>query len=553
MQQIRDALAAALQKEGVSDAAIPLEHTADFAHGDYASSAALAFSKQLATNPRALAEKLVASMGAVEGVSKIEIAGPGFINFTLDPKFLFEMLDIGRTHGEKWGSGISLKGKKVMVEYTDPNPFKEFHIGHLMSNAIGESISRLIQAAGAIVVRANYQGDIGLHVAKAMYVLLRDKTQHPTSSQIGQAYSEGASLYESDEAVKTEINSINKRLYARGPEDVPLIALYEEGRDECLKAFAKIYEDLGTKFDHFFFESETGPRGLKIVRAHPEVFIESEGAVVFPEEKSGLHTRVFITSNGIPTYEAKELGLAELKQEKGEFDEFVYITASEQNDYFKVVTKAIGTVFPALKDKIVHQSHGMMRFADGKMSSRKGNVITGVSLIEDLEDVIAARIKETRSDNPWLITQMAVAAIKFQILKGAAGKDVIYDRDRALSTDGDSGIYLQYAHARTHAILEKAKEAGVNAQFDADAPMSELARILLRFYDTVLHAQEELEPHIVANYLISVAAAFNSWYAKEQILDGTPAAAHKVALTDIARQTLKNGLWLLGISAPERV
>jgi arginyl-tRNA synthetase len=196
----------------------------------------------------------------------------------------------------------------------------------------------------------------------------------------------------------------------------------------------------------------------------------------------------------------------------------------------------------------------MMKLPDGKMSSRTGNVITGESLLNDLTMVAKERAAESRADDKDMLAQeIAVGAIKFQILKGGTGKDIVFERERALSVEGDSGPYLQYTHARTHAILLKAKEAGIVAAFDPATGAPELARLVFRFHDVIKRSRAELEPHHLANYLITVAAAFNSWYAQEHILDGTPAAAHKVALTDITRLTLKNGLWLLGIPTPEKV
>ncbi len=188
------------------------------------------------------------------------------------------------------------------------------------------------------------------------------------------------------------------------------------------------------------------------------------------------------------------------------------------------------------------------------MSSRKGNVVTGESLIEDLVEVARERASESRAeDKEQLAQDIAVGAIKFQILRGGTSKDIVFERERALSVEGDSGPYLQYTHARTQAILEKANDAGIEGAFDAAVPATELSRLVFRFYEVAARAEQELEPHHIATYLIQVAAAFNSWYAQEQILDGTDAAAHKVALTDIVRQTLKNGLWLLGIPAPQKV
>jgi len=275
---------------------------------------------------------------------------------------------------------------------------------------------------------------------------------------------------------------------------------------------------------------------------------------VYKGEKAGLHTRVFVTSKGLPTYETKELGLAQLKSETWQCDTSVTVTAHEQSDYFAVVLAAMKEVLPDLAAKIQHVSHGMMRFAEGKMSSRTGNVITGESLLAELTEAAKVRAAESRADDvEKLAEHVAVAAIKYQILKQASGKDIIFDRERALSLEGDSGPYVQYAHARTQQIVEKAKEQNVVQKIDAHVASDNLTRLLHRFPEIVEYAASLREPHVLTSYLLEIASAFNSWYAQVHILDGTPEAAHKVAVTDAVRRTLKNGLWVLGIPAPEKM
>ncbi|MBI5645065.1 arginine--tRNA ligase, partial [Candidatus Kaiserbacteria bacterium] len=444
--KIKEAIHSALNNIGVDAKEITIEHPADLSHGDYATSIALQYAKQVSQSPLDFARKIVESLGTVPGVERIEIAGPGFINFHLTREVLNAGIDEART--ESWGKGDLYDGKKVMVEYTDPNPFKEFHIGHLMSNAIGESISRLIEVSGAEVKRANYQGDVGPHVAKAMYAYIHHRPNIDNDVvRWGLSYKIGNELYESNGEARRLIDEINERIYAGDPD---LMSLYKEGRRVSLDHFEELYKFLGTKFDFYFFESETAPRGLELIRKHPEVFRQSDGATVF----DGSHTRVFITSKGLPTYEAKELGLAELKKEKFSGDIYLTITASEQDGFFEVVYQAIERILLDVSGKLQHHSHGMMRFAEGKMSSRQGNVITGEFLLQELIEGAKVRAAESRADNPAkLAEQVAVAAIKYQILKQASNKDIIFDRERALSLEGDSGPYLQYAHARAHQIV----------------------------------------------------------------------------------------------------
>src|SRR3989344_2641729 len=196
-----------------------------------------------------------------------------------------------------------------MVEYTDPNPFKQFHIGHLMSNAIGESIARLHEIIGANVLRVNWQGDIGLHIAMAVWGMQKGE------SYLGPAYVAGAGAYRTNPEAKGEIEAINRKIYDRS--DPEINKLYQDGRRGSLDYFEKIYARLGTKFVHYFFESEMGPKGLELVKAYPEVFVVGDpstssgagGPIVF----HGSHTRVFINSQGLPTYEAKEIGLNQEK------------------------------------------------------------------------------------------------------------------------------------------------------------------------------------------------------------------------------------------------
>ena len=431
-----------------------------------------------------------------------------------------------------------------MVEYTDPNPFKEFHIGHLMSNTIGEAISRLYELSGAEVCRANYQGDVGVHVAKAIW----GKQQKPEFSW-GEAYVLGADQYETH---KEEIDLLNKVIYEK--TDATVNTLYAAGRAESLERFEVIYKALGTKFDYYFFESEVGPIGFEIVKKHLEVFEESEGAVIFKGERYGLHTRVFINSKGLPTYEAKELGLVEAKKAKGKFDISLTVTANEISEYFKVVRKAAELIFPDLEGKMLARFHGFLKLTTGKMSSRKGNVITGESLLLDLQDAAQEKMQgRTLHDAGKTAEQVAVGAIKYAVLKQGSGKDIIFDPEKSLSLEGDSGPYLQYAHTRALSLLRAAKEAGVEAGVqDAPSEAGELERALIHYPEVLAHAAQELEPHYITTYLTELASAFNSWYARGRVIGGAH-PSYGVLLTQAVEHTLYKGLTALGIPAPEEM
>src|SRR3989344_9626001 len=409
-EKIRNLIGEALESLNIGGVAFVVEHPEDLKNGDYSTNVAMACAKNLKTNPKELAEKIVAEMSkaAFDNLEKIEVAGAGFINFHLSRKFFAKSDEEILNQGEDVGKNNSLQGKKIMVEYTDPNPFKPFHIGHLMTNAIGESIARILEHSGAAVSRANYQGDVGLHVAKAIWGLMQnEKLQSKAGSynlqaaNIGRAYAHGAEMYETDEGVKKEIDAINMKLYDKTDEKINEI--YQWGFDVTMKAFEDLYGMLGTKFDYYFLESVMADIGRDIVKDNMDkVFEESDSAIVFKAEKYNpkFHTRVFITSANLPTYETKELGLTEEKFKTNPgMDLSIVITANEQMDYMRVVAKAISFIHPDYENRMKHITHGMMRFVGGKMSSRKGNVITGESLLNDVRDAILEKMTDREFGN----------------------------------------------------------------------------------------------------------------------------------------------------------
>jgi arginyl-tRNA synthetase len=562
---LENSIKEALKNLGIEAESVSLEHPGELAHGDYSTNVSLAYAKQLGKNPRALAEEIVARLNLATIVEKIEVAGPGFINFHLSKGFFAEKIK-EITTAQKWGSNTVSEGKKIMVEYTQPNPFKPFHIGHLMSNAIGESLSRIVEFSGAKTVRANYQGDVGLHVGKSIYGLMQKGKPDMNLSvsdqavYIGVCYSEASNLYDTDEAIKKEIDIINKKVYEKS--DAKINELYDWGRKVTLDAFEIIYKTLGTTFDYYFFESEMGPIGIEIIKKNiPGVFTESEGAVVFKAEEYDpkLHTRVFITKQGLPTYEAKEIGLNITKFKKENPDLSITETAIEQGEYMKVVRKAIEQIDPKIAERMKHVTHGMMRVESGKMSSRKGNVITGESLLRDTNELVHTKLADRELSDEQkntIASQVSVGAIKYAILKQAIGSSIIYDEEKSISFEGDSGPYLQYATVRVQALLEKAKKENVtpNVQIPEAWETTTLEKYLYRFPETVERAFSLLEPHHIATYLTELASTFNSFYAQQQIVDKNDVASpYRLALVEAFQKTMKNGLYLLGIQVPEKM
>jgi len=498
--------------------------------------------------------------------------------------------------------------KKIAFEYTDPNPFKVFHIGHLMANTAGESLARLAEANGAEVKRFCYQGDVGRHIALTMWGLRLVDIEIPDESAsisekvsyFGKAYALGATTFkkledaskeagEVDEQgratgadfkkMEDEVRELNRKIYDRS--DAELNEIYDKGKEWSLQHFEELYEILGTKFDRYFFESQVTDKGKEIVKANTSpngasVFEESNGATIFPGEKYGLHTRVFLNKDGLPTYDGKELGLVSTKYDVYNYDFGVTVTANEQDEYFKVVYKA-ASLIPSLSHialKMKHVSHGMLKLTTGKMSSRTGDVITGESLLMDMIEQSLEKMKEremTNDEKKAVAKDVAVAAIKYTVLRQSLGRDIIFDPEKSLSFEGDSGPYLQYAFVRAKSLLAKAKDLSIvqsvsdielaknDSTVDigektANEVMLKLEKTLERYPETIERAWKDLSPHHIANYLVDLAGTFNSFYANTQIVKADDITSpYKVALVQAFSIVMKNGLAVLGIRVPEKM
>jgi arginyl-tRNA synthetase len=569
-KQIKNLIKDALANLNIEVSEISVEHPADLKMGDYSTNIAMAIAKNIGENPKALAEKIVTEINRLntdENIEKVEVAGAGFINFYLSREFFAHSVEEILNKGMDVGKNENLSNQKIMVEYTDPNPFKPFHIGHLMTNAIGESIARILEHSGAKVSRANYQGDIGLHIAKAIYGLNKDEklqsrtgTHNDQAANIGVAYTEGADAYENDIEAKKQIDEINEKLYDKSDEKIN--ETYEWGFKATMKAFEDLYEILGTEFEFFFLESQMAPIGEKIVKENMgDVFEESDEAIVFKAEKHDpkLHTRVFITSKGLPTYETKELGLTEQKfKTLLDMNLSIVITANEQMDYMKVVAKALSLIHPEYQSKMKHITHGMMRLNTGKMSSRKGNVVTGESLLRDTIALVYEKLKEREWDEElkFKVAQIVgVSALKYSILKQSTGGDIVYDFDKSISFEGDSGPYLQYSYVRANSVIEKSQKENISPDPHTDSPaVFELEKLLYKFPEIIERAGVEYEPHYIANYLVEVARSFNSFYANNMIVSKDDKnSAYKIALTYAFSFVIKTGLHLLGIKVPSKM
>ena len=527
-----------------------LENTGDF-RADFATNCAFKLSGLLHKNPKEIAEVLIAEflktapqkLPELTGV-KAEIAGPGFINFMLpDAYFAAELARLDANFDENI-SCDEYAGKVVVTEFSDPNPFKVLHIGHLYTSVCGESISKLIEFAGGSTHRVNFGGDVGLHVAKTLFCLEKKNLENFTIEDIANCYVEGTRAYEEDELAKKEITALNKEIYQIAEQnlhDSQLAKDYWRGRELSYQYFDNFYARLGIHFEKYYPESSVASKGLTIVKEHPEVYQTSAGALVFHGEDYGLHTRVFVNHEGLPTYETKDVGLLFAKNEDYAFDESVVITGNDIIDYMKVVLKSVEQYAPDLVAKTLHITHGNVRLpGNQKMSSRKGNFIKAVDILDEVEQKTGDRT-------------LALAAIKYSFLKYKIGGNIEFNIDESISLTGNSGPYLQYSAVRAHKILQNIEKNNPSLKnYHFNNPELTLIKSFLNYRAVLRDAVRDKAPHLIANYLFDLAQTFSKFYETCRV-KGDPREAERTVEVAVFQNIMEHGLNLLGINVPEEM
>jgi arginyl-tRNA synthetase len=535
----------------VIEIAIPEEQ-----FGDFSTNIALKLARVLSRPPRDIALEIIdkINISDVDFIESIDIAGAGFINITLTNQALIDLID------EK--PSTSLKGQVIVAEYSDPNPFKTLHAGHLYTSIVGDVIANLLENGGAEVHRVNFGGDVGMHVAKNIWAIIRtiggnedatklnDIDEDRRTEWLSQCYVNGNTAYETDDQAKQQIKLLNGRIYeiSAGQEhETELAKIYWTCRQWSYDYLNAFYLRLNIGFEKYYPESEVVELGLKTVRENiPEVYQESQGAIIFDGEKYGLYTNVFINSEGLPTYAAKDVGLIIKKWQDYEFDRSLIITSSEQLDYMKVVLKSVEQFRPDLAAASMHLSHGVVKLSGGlKMSSRLGNILTAT----DVLDAAA----EANAQNHVGDDQVTIGAVKYAFLKQRIGGDIIYEPKESVSIEGNSGPYLQYAHARAKNILNKV-ETEVTT-LDAKEFTKEERSLIKKLgeYSSVIElATEELKPHYVCTYLYELAQTFNRFYENNRVI-GDPKQSFRIILVTLYAERLSNGLKILGIASPDKM
>ncbi len=525
--------------------------------GDYSTNVALILAKKNKRNPMELAQEIVAHIEQDEAVKSVQALKPGFINVWLSEKVLTVPLEQATKDAFVIPSFSYGKEKKVMVEFAHPNTHKLFHIGHLRNIATGESVARMLSVVGNKVIRTNYQGDVGLHIAKCLWgikqMMKRDGDKmfemlslNDKNKLIGKAYSEGQTAYEADEKAKAEIIEINGQIYVQDPK---IKELWDITREWSIAYFEEMYARLYSHFDRCYFESEVHEKGLATAKEllSKGVLERSEGAVVFNGEKYGLDTRVFINSLGFPTYEGKELGLADKEfNDFGTLDKCIHVVTPEQTSFFKITFK-VEELLDKEKygNKQYHLAYEWVKLKDGKMSSRIGNVIEASWLLDEIKKKIIEKFENSVD----IAETLAVAAVKYSFLKNSTNSQIAFDIDESVSLDGNSAPYILYTFVRTQSILTK--ENGNTGTYPREMSASEMQmlRLIYQYTDKVHKAASTLSPNIIAGYLYELCREYNLFYQKNPILKAEDDKKFvRLQITKAVGAIIKHGLGLLGIA-----
>jgi len=516
-----------------------------------------------------LAEGVREYLGDLPGFSHIDSVN-GYLNlYFLTSEYAKRVVDTILNQREAYGKADP-QGKRVMVEYSQPNTHKSFHVGHLRNVILGGSVCRILEFAGYDVIRANYLGDIGLHVVKWMWNYLKnhrgEEPEEDKTHWMNQIYAEADRLYQ-DRENEAEVRELYARWNARDPE---VVALWKKTRQWSLEGFEQIYNQLGEEFDRIYFESEVEDPGVKLVeemvksglaedlRPEEPVIINLDAHVGTEDEYRVL---VLLRSDGSSLYATKDLPLAIKKFEDYDLDRSVYVIDVRQSLYLRQIFKTLEILGYEWADKLYHLAYELVNLPGNvTMSSREGTVV----LFDYLMEEATSRAREiVEQKNPELsdvvmdsiAEAVALGALKYSMLSRDNTKVVTFDWDEALDFNGQAAPYIQYAHVRAGSILRKAgdvipKESGSFPNELAKAEI-DLIECLTRLPQDVVKAAEEYRPLTIANLAFDLAKAFNDFYNTCQVLNAEPGIRdYRLRLVAASKQVIATSLDLLGIKSP---
>lgn len=545
-----------------------IEIPADEKMGDYAFPC-FRLAKILRKAPPLIAADIAAGVpndGLFEKVENVN----AYVNFYLSrERFVGDIVREVSEKKENFTKSNKGEGKTVIVEFSSPNIAKPFHIGHIRSTVIGNSIYKIFDELGYDTVRINHLGDYGTQFGKMISAYRRwgnreDVEKEPIKTLLSY-YTKFHEEAEKDPSLEQEARDIFARLEKGEPEETEL---WQWFRDESLKEFTRVYKMLGIEFDSYAgesFYSDKMPRILDELKAKG-LLQESQGAQIVNLEKYGMPPALVTKSDGSTLYITRDIAAAVYRKEHYDFYKNIYVVASQQNLHFQQWFKIVELLGYDWAGDCVHVPFGMVSLKDGVMSTRKGRVVF-------LEDVLNRAVEKTReiieekgvaTDNiDETAAQVGIGAVMFNELSNNRIKDYVFDWDKVLNFEGETGPYVQYTHARACSLMRKAgEELTAKAEklegFDSSLMCSdsayELAKLIYRMPEVIQEAADKYEPSVITRHIIDIAQAFNRFYQSERIVtDDEAATVSRLALVICAKTAISNGLALLGIQAPERM
>ncbi len=515
--------------------------------GDYSSNIAFVLSKVLGVTSTEVAKKIVDFFGQSNSkiFKKVEVAGPGFLNFFVKDEIFSKNLDSILKLGKKYGQSKINKGKKIIVEYSSPNIAKPFTVGHLRSTIIGDALANILNATGAKVIRDNHIGDWGTQFGKMIVAIKKwgnvneiKKSKEPVKDLVA-LYVKFHEEAEKDKTLDDEARNWFTKLEKKDKEATKLWKLCVELSS---KEFQKIYKRLGVSFDTAVGESFFEDKMKVIVDEALEKGIAkvSEGATLVFFENDKYSPLMLLKSDGSSLYALRDLATDKWRKKKyGKDVVIINEVGAEQSLHFKQLFETEKLLGISNSNDRFHIAHGLYSFKEGKMSTRKGNVIW-------LEEVLEEAKKRAEVFNKDVAEEVGIGAIKFNDLKRDSTKEIVFDWDEILNLGGDSGPYLQYSSARAFSILKKSSKSPKNI-VPKDWQVTDVEKQLIRFPEILERSAIELKPHQLSLYLLDLAGAFNNFYTHNKIIGSGEGEAYKLSITEAFRIVLSNGLNLLGI------
>lgn len=547
---------------------VEIEYPAREEHGDYASNIAMRLAGKTGENPREIAEKIINNLEEADFLEKAEIAGAGFINFFVSEKELNREIEGVLSKGEECARIEQESPETIILEYSAPNIAKPLGVHHLLSTVIGQGLFNLFEIAGFKTVAINHIGDWGTQFGKLIYAYKKwgnkEEVEKAPIDELLKLYIKFHEEAEKNPNLEDEGRKEFKKFESGNKENRDLWEWFVE---ESLKEINKTYNRLGgIHFDYTQGESFYEDKMEDILKEGEEkgVFVEGEeGALVIEYDDEKIPTVPIRKKDGTTLYMTRDFATLKYRLKKWDPKKILYVVDKAQSLHFKqlfVGAEKLGWH----KGQGEHVSFGRMKMKDGKMSTRKGNIVLLNEVLEKAVQKAEEIIEEKNPDIPnkkEVAEKVGVGAVKYNILSQNRETDITFDWDAMLSLDGDSAPYLQYSYARAKSILRKFED-GKNQKVktkedgaDTQEKIRNLVRAFPKFREKILCAAKERKPNILANYIYGLARKFNSYYNTVPVLgaDTKEKVKERMAITEASAQIIKSGLKLLGVEVVEEM